>query len=278
MQNRYTYKFLSCIIIGFLAFSCRTTNATPADTTGRRYKFYVNAGVYFPETSTVLQINGKHGIGTVIYVEDLLHLDPHPIVFTANMLWKISRRSILNVRYFHYSAEGNFEDIQNQIKIRDTVISVGANLHTRWTNDYFGLNYNYAIFAKKDWSAGLSLGTRHSILSLKMNYELNSMSGEYKTSLTVPIILWGLFAEGYMAPRLRGSYSFEMFRLSVGGISGLIYENRFALEYYFIKNLGLGFSFNQILYKIDDVPFSDNFDWHIRYSLNGIQLNLHARF
>jgi hypothetical protein len=277
MQNISSYKFV-CIIITLLAFSSEVANASPADTTSHRYKIYMNAGVYFPETTTTFQFNGNHGLGTLIYVEDLLHLDRHPLLITANMFWKITKRSGVSARFFHYSVDGNFEGLDREITIQDTVINVGAKINTHWSNDYFGLNYNYAVFSKNDWSAGLSVGLRNSSLKIKLDYELNNSSGEYSESLNVPIILGGLFAEGYLAPRLRGSYSFEMFRLSLDGISGLVYENRFALEYYIIKNLGLGFSYNQILYKINDVPFSDRFDGTISYVLNGIQLNLHARF
>ena len=117
-----------------------------------------------------------------------------------------------------------------------------------------------------------------SMVRIKLEYGVNNQNGEYEKSIAIPIVLWGFFAEGYMTPRLRGIYTFEMFKLSVEGISGLVYENRFGLEYYFLKNLGAGISYNQILYRIQDIPFSDRFDGDIGYALSGIQLNLHARF
>jgi len=277
MNNISVHQLSKCICIVSLLFNFHFAKAESQDTT--RYKLYVNGGVYFPESTTTLQINGRHGLGSVIYIEDLLHVDRHPVVFSANVLWKITKRSIVNVRYFHYNVKGEFGNSENSITIRDTVITIGAKLNTRWSHNYFGLNYNFAIFSHKDWSAGLSLGLRTSFTNFKLTYEMNNgNTGEYKTSFPIPIILWGLFADGYLAPRLRGSYSFEMFRLSIDGLSGLVYENRFGLEYYFIPNLGLGFSYNQILYKIDEIPFSDSFNGQISTDLNGIQLNLHARF
>jgi len=266
--------FFTCIL---LIVSSGFAVGGTSDSTKVSPKLYVNAGVYFPESTTTFRVDGQNGLGTLIFVEEFLHMERHPLVFTANLIYKASRRSIISARYFYYHATGEFK-ISEDLTIRDTVINVGAYLKSDWTNNYFGLNYNYAIFSKKEWSAGLSLGLRASMLKIKLEYGTNTKSGEYKTSLPLPIALWGLFVEGYMAPRLRGSYSFEMFRLSMGGIGGLVYENRFGLEYYFLKNLGAGISYNQILYRINEIPFNDRFDGNVSYSLNGLQLNLHARF
>ena len=278
-MNRKTQfsTFLPCAIIAFV-MCCNEIIALPSDTVGISPKVYVNAGVYFPESTTTFQVNGSNGLGTLIFVEDFLHMDRHPFVFTLNALYKITKRSIVSARFFHYNVKGNFEISENEIKIRDTVISIGASLKTNWTNNYFGLNYNYAIFSKKDWTAGLSLGLRTSTVNVKLNYALNNNSGEYKSSIAIPVILWGLFVDGYMTPRLRGTYTFEMFDLSINSISALVYENRFGLEYYFLKNLGVGISYNEILYRIKELPFNDRFKGNISYSLSGLQLNLHARF
>jgi hypothetical protein len=267
-----------CILIALAACSFKTMKGASSDTASFTPKLYVNAGLYFPESTTTFQVNGTNGLGTLIFVEQFLHVDRSPLVFTANLLYKITRRSIVSARFFNYNVKGNFEVSENNIQIRDTMISLGANLKTKWTNNYFGLNYNYAIFSKPKWSSGLSFGMRMSMIKIKLDYDVQNKTGEYASSLAIPIVLWGLFAEGYMAPKLRGSYSFEMFKLSVNGISGLVYENRFGLEYYFLKNLGVGFSYNQILYKINEIPFNDRFDGDISYSLSGMQLNLHARF
>jgi hypothetical protein len=271
-------RFLTCTLITLAVCCFQTAKGGSSDTASFTPKLYVNAGVYFPESATTFQVNGSNGLGTLIFVEQFLHVDRSPLVFTANAFYKITRRSVLSARYFYYNVKGNFELAENDIKIRDTVISIGANLKTDWTNNYFGLNYNYAIFSKPQWSSGLSLGLRTSMIKIKLDYAVQNKTGEYSSSIAIPIILWGLFAEGYMAPRLRGSYSFEMFRLSLNGISGLVYENRFGLEYYFLKHLGIGLSYNQILYRIKEVPFDDRFDGNISYTLSGMQLNLHARF
>jgi hypothetical protein len=285
MGNRSIYKFIRCICVACFFCCCQQASASDQDSTKvqkdstrSQYKLYINAGAYFPEATTTIQINGQHGLGSVISVEDLLHVDRHPVVFSANLLWKITRRSTLSARYFHYQVTGEFGNSEHQFTIRDTVVDIGATLKTKLTHNYFGLNYNYAVFSQKQWSAGLSLGLRTSITAIKLNYEVQGKSGEYKNSLPIPIILWGLFTEGYMAPRLRGTYSFEMFRLSINGISGLVYENRFGLEYYIIKNVGIGFSYNQIFYKLKEIPFSDRLDGEFSYNLSGLQLNLHARF
>src|SRR6188768_3359479 len=106
MKNISDHQPLKWMCIVCLLFNFHSANAESQDTT--RYKIYLNGGVYFPESTTTLQINGKHGLGSVIYIEDLLHVDRHPVVFSANLLWKINKRSIVNVRYFHYNVKGEF--------------------------------------------------------------------------------------------------------------------------------------------------------------------------
>jgi hypothetical protein len=240
--------------------------------------FYINAGAFFPETETQFQADGEHGIGTLIFVEHFLNADKNPFVFTANAWLKVTKRSSFTLRYFHYVTTGHIESSESQITIRDSVIYLGATIDSRWTMDYAGLNYNYSIFAKPTWNAGLSFGLRTAFFNFLLDYETPNRSGSYDAQFPIPVALLGLFIDGYMMPNLRGTYSFEMFRLSINNLSGLVYENRFGLEYYFLKNLGAGFSFNQFLYKIDEVPLNDSFNGHVSYNLSGLQLNLHARF
>jgi hypothetical protein len=248
------------------------------DTAETPFKFYINAGAFFPETETQFQADGEHGVGTLIFLEHFLNADKNPFVFTANAWLKVTKRSSFTLRYFHYLTEGHIETSESQITIRDSVISLGAKIDSRWTIDYLGLNYNYSIFARPTWNAGLSFGIRTTLFDFVLDYETPNRSGSYDAQFPIPVALLGLFIDGYMTPKLRGTYSFEMFRLTISGLSGLVYENRFGLEYYFLKNMGAGFSFNQFLYRIDDVPLNDNFNGHVSYNLSGLQLNLHARF
>lgn len=248
------------------------------DSAEKEYKIYINAGAFFPEVETRIQADGEHGLGTVIFVENFLNADKNPFVFTANGYWKITKRSSVNARFFHYTTTGHIETSQSQITIRDSVIQIGAQIDSRLTMNYFGLTYDFSVFAKPTWNAGLSLGLRSSFFDFNLDYQTLDHSGNYSENITIPIILWGLFIDGYLTPHLRGTYTFEMFQLTVKDISGLVYENRFGLEYYFLKNIGAGFSYNQISYRINDVPLNKVFNGLISYNLSGLQLNLHARF
>jgi hypothetical protein len=244
-----------------------------------RYKYYASLGGFFPFTNSTIQLNPKdRGFGTIISLEDMFNMDENPSLVNAGAYTRISKHSTLNASYFYMSRSGHIGGTDREIQIGDTSVSVGAELNITSKLSYFGLTYNYLFIAKPDWHAGLSFGVRALHFDLDLNYRLQSETGSYSSDLTVPIALLGLNAQGFMLPRLRGSYSFEMFRLSVNSVSGVVYENRFSLEYFLLENLGVGFGYNNILYNVNEIPFSKSFEGNIKYNISGVAFYLTGRF
>src|SRR5262245_40326478 len=171
MSEVKSYQVLKLICVSSLILLNVHVAQSQPDS-AKTYKFYLNAGAYFPETETKFQANSNHGVGTLIFIEHLLNTTSHPFVFSANAYWKITKRSSLSARYFHYQVKGTVESSDSQITIRDTVINLGAELDSKWTNNYFGLTYNFSVFAKPTWNAGLSAGLRSTVFNFNLDYKL----------------------------------------------------------------------------------------------------------
>lgn len=278
-MKKRTYAFFTIALLICSLGNAQDSLKVKNDSLDFRYKYYASIGGFFPFTSTSIQLNPEDkGFGTIISLEDMFNIDENPSLINAGAYARISKHSSFNANYFYLSRNGHVGETDREIQIGDTSISVGAELNIASKVSYFGLTYNYLFIAKPDWHAGLNFGVRAIHFDLDLDYKALSKTGSYSSEITIPIVLYGLNVQGYMLPSLKGSYVFEMFRLSVNGISGLVYESRLSLEYYLLENLGLGFSYNNILYNINEIPFSETFEGNIKYNMGGVAFYLTARF
>jgi hypothetical protein len=279
MKNKFILLFalLSCVFAQAQDTSQPKSNEDSLDFA---YKYYVRGGGFFPLVSSTIQINPTNsGIGAIINMEDFLHLSSSPSLFSAEGTTRITKRSMFIVNFFKMNRHGHIETTDRELQIGDTTLEIGAQMNTDLSLNYMGLTYNYLFFAKPNWHAGVDAGVRFLNFSAEFDYTTNGgREGAYATSFTVPVLLFGVNIQGYLLPKLKGNYAFDMFRLSVNGVAASIYESRLGVEYYFLKNFGVGFGYSSILYDISELPLLDNFNGNINYSISGVSTYMTIRF
>lgn len=123
------------------------------------------------------------------------------------------------------------------------------------------------------------MGIRFLRVHTGVKLETNNFSN-YSASviLPAPVPAFGLFGSAYMTQRLRVLYNFDYFSIAINGIQGAVLDNRFALEYYFIKNLGVGGSLKYMSYQVKELPLSKDFEGEVKYTLSGFSIFFTARF
>lgn len=262
----------------FILFSTSLSAQRKADSLFKP-RFYLYAGGFAPNVTTSLRFDSKTvHVGTILSLEENLDFDDQPKLFRIDGTAKLSKRSTVALTFLQINRSRDFT-VDKEIKYLDTTIDVGASANLYFNTNYWSLSYRYSLFAKPNWSAGLSLGAR--ILTVKTGMSASSIRlGNYtsESELIVPAALIGIHGSAYLTPRFQFRYTWEYLKLNVEGINIYVFDNNLALEYYILKNVGLGASYSNVTFLVRDVPFSDEFTGEIKYSWSGFSLFLAARF
>lgn len=277
MKNLHTIFLICCSCLFYF-----TNSSVAQDTTVIKKefqpKYYLNLGVFRPYVATTIQINGSRGPGVVLSLEDNLGFSERPWLFRAEGTAKFTKRSGLALTFINLNRKQEWV-ADREVTIFDTTFDIGSKLEVFFNTTFIAASYKYSIFSKPTWDAGMAIGIRY--LQIKTGVDLQSQNfDDYAESVSVPapVPVLGLYGAAYLTERLRMRYNFDYFALSVKGTRGSVLDNRFALEYYFIKNLGIGASANFLSYQVKEVPLEKNFDGQIKYSLNGFSFFMAARF
>lgn len=242
-------------------------------------RLYLYFGGYVPEIVTSVRFDSKTAhVGTVISLENSLNFDENPKLWRADGIVRATKRSSFALTFLAINRTRSWT-IDKDIQFLDTTYTAGSSAHMYFNTNYWGLSYRYSIFVKPTWSAGLSLGAR--ILTVKTGISADSKKfGSYSSNseMVIPAALLGLHGSAYLMKRLQFRYTWEYLKLNVEGIKIYVFDNNFALEYYILKNVGLGASYSTVTYKVNDIPFNDEFTGQLEYTVSGFSMFIAARF
>ncbi|HQV00237.1 MAG: hypothetical protein JNK61_10110 [Bacteroidia bacterium] len=241
-------------------------------------RYVLHAGIFRPYVATSLQINNQYTPGTIISLEDDLGFEDRPWLFKVDGYAAITKRSAFKLTYTNLNRKSAW-DIDRDINIFDTTFHVGANLDVFFNTTFLSLSYKYNIFTKPTWDAGAAFGIRFLRIKTGAKLETNNFSKfDESVAIAAPAPVFGLYGNAYLNEQLMFRCSFDYFSVSIKGIRGFVIDNNLSLEYYFIKNLGVGAAVNFLAFRIDDLPIGENFDGQIKYNLSGFSLFLAAKF
>jgi hypothetical protein len=239
--------------------------------------FYLSAGGYSVDMQTDLRIDGRRGIGTDISLENDLKLASNAFVFVAGGIVSLKNKSEFAFTYTSTLRSRDFEVVES-FKLGDRDIDVGATANIYFNTYYYAFTWRYSIFKKPNWNAGLSLGLRAINIRTGIDAQINQRSFSDQYRVTVPSILFGVYGSAYLTPRLLGRYNFEYFQATISGIDFRVLESSASLEYFIIKNVGLGVGYNTNVYVARNIPFKDNFEGKVIYGFEGFFIKASARF
>lgn len=241
--------------------------------------FYAYVGGFAPNVTTSIRFDSKTAkIGTILSLEENLDFEDQPKLFRADVTGRTGKRSVFALTYLSINRNKSFT-LDKDIRFMDTTFETGASANLYFNTNYWAFSYRYSIFAKQNWSAGLSLGAR--FLTIKTGITASSLRlGNYNANseLVVPAPLIGIHGSAYLLPRFQFRYTWEYLKLNIEGIDIYVFDNNLGLEYYLLKNVGLGVSYSNVAFIVRDVPFSEEFTGEIKYSWYGFSMYIAARF
>ncbi len=238
-------------------------------------KFYVWAGVFYPNLNTSLRIDSALGLGTEIGLENDLNLEEDLGVFRIDGLLQLTENSQLGVTYTAIKRNRRFT-LEKDITFAGKTFEAGSNAGYEFNVDYIGATYRYNFFNERNWSAGLSAGLRGVFINTSIDGQLNDL--REKADITAPVILFGVHGSAYLTPRLLARYSLEMLYLSINDVRINVVESNASVHYFIFKNIGLGLAYSTNNYRLTDVPLWGDSEGKINFNFGGLGMYLTSRF
>ena len=240
-------------------------------------KFKLEAGVFLPAIDSNLKITSKAiGEGTGIDLENDLGFDDTITIGRVGGYWRFAKRHRLYFGYYGFNRDAS-KEIEKQIEIDDKIYDVGAKLKSTWDLDFIYADYAYSFFQGKQWELSASLGLYwlSNTLTLKGT---GTISGEEeietelteKSSVDLPVPLFGLAAEYYFTPKWRALIGASYFTLSLDEWDGSLFQCNANLEYLFHKNFGIGAGY--YYFDTDVERNTSKRVTHLDYTYNGVQI------
>ena len=240
-------------------------------------RFYVWAGMFYPNMNTSLRVDTAIGIGTEIGLENDLSLQEDLGVFRIDGLIRISENSQVAATYTAMNRNRRFT-LEKDIEFGETFIGAGANVGYNFDVDFISATYRYNFFNERNWNAGLSVGLRGVFINTSIDGQVNNRSFKETAKFTAPAILFGVHGSGYLTPRLLARYSLEAFYLSIDNVKINILEANASVHYFIFKNIGLGLAYSTNNYRVQNVPLWGDSEGKIDFNFGGLNMFLTSRF
>ena len=247
------------------------------DSTFKEPRLYVSLGSYHPNMTTSLRIDSKIGLGTELSLEDDIKLESNMTVFRTDATIRVKKRSQFVVAFTSLQRDRELT-LDEDVDFQDTTFYIDARVRAYFDLYYYSLTWRYSLYNEQNWNAGFSVGTRFVQIKTGVEASLNQNSYREDVQFTAPAILFGIHGAGYLRPRLLTRYSLEYLQLSIADMKIVAIENRFSIEYFIHKNVGLGAGYEVNSYRIKEIPLSDDFRGKVNLSFGGFNIFVAARF
>jgi hypothetical protein len=241
---------------------------------------WVDIGGTVDELTTNVGVTGAKGIGATIDFEQIFDLPGSKTTFAIQGTARVSeKRRHVDFGYVNIDRSGT-DVIDQDITWGDYTLKANANVTAEFNTQFIYFAYRYDFLhveqVRISGSAGASwvdLGT-----GLKWNGDYvdpdgNQVtgSGDKSTSIGIPVPLVGFNIDWAIAKGLVFRSYYRFFRLNASGINGGMYESGVHLNWYFIKNLGIGLGFDKTELRLNEYK-KGNDTARADYIISGIGL------
>jgi hypothetical protein len=242
---------------------------------------WVDIGGTIDEVTTNAAVTGPNGIGPTIDFEEVFDIPGSKTTFAIQGTARVSeKRRHVDFGYVDIARSGT-DIIDQDITWGGNTYQAGANVTAEFNTAFIYGAYRYDFLnedkIRLSGSAGLSwvdLGT-----GLKGNGTYTPPTGPPVTgdfnsseSIGLPVPLIGFNIDWAVAKGLVVRSYNRFFRMNLKGINGGMYESGIHLNWYFIKNLGIGFGFDRTEIKLKEYELSNGNNIKFDYVVSGFGL------
>jgi hypothetical protein len=223
--------------------------STYAQAKGMDETFRIDVGGFFQKFDTSIYLESSSGASTDVSLENLLGQDAHKKSFRVDGYWRFGRHASLVFGYLGWSRSSS-TTLQQDIQWGDYLIHSGAAADSKLRVAVPQLYYAYSTVNNGTLELGALIGisTYVNKFSLDASGSITGPGGTQSTSLssdqwhiTVPVPATGAYFRYALYPGFLVDANVKWLpSLTISGYNGGMLEYMAGLDFYFVKNVGIG--------------------------------------
>ncbi|MGH9368268.1 MAG: hypothetical protein ACRD3M_11405 [Thermoanaerobaculia bacterium] len=208
-----------------------------------------------------------------IDVTGLLGDPDHKTTFRGEGFWNFAGRSFLDFGFVSFRTD-NTRTISQDIEFGGVIYTAGAQVSSESLSRFLYAAYRYGFVKNPSFQLGLSLGISYTTLRglLSASAGVTQPDGTLiggtvtrEAEINAPVPLIGLDVEGRIAKAFSLGARVRAFGASVNPYSGSMVEALAHVDWYFVRNAGLGAAYEWTRIDIDKEQESKTVGFIYRY-------------
>ncbi len=250
MRFRLLPAALAGVVGLAFAFPATAQSGSPYGASpGMGETFRIDLGGFFQKFDTSIFLESSSGASTEISLENAFGQDTHKTSFRVDAYWRLGRHASLMLGYIGYARSAS-ATLAQDVQWGDYVLRTGSTVDSKLRVAVPQLYYTYAAVNNGTMNLGGMLGfsTYVNKMSLDASGSISgpggTTSGSYSSDqwhITVPVpatgayLLYALYPGFLLDAQVRWLPS-----MTISGYHGGMLEYRAGLDYYLVKNFGIG--------------------------------------
>ena len=241
-------------------------------------KFKLTAGLFVPINNTKVQV-GVNGSaeGTDIDFQKDLGFDAAQVTFLANLQWRISRRSRINLAYYDMNRTVT-HTLQKDITFKDQTYHINSSVDTYFNTAIYQFSYGYAIIEKPTYEVGVMIGA-HTVgtkAGISLNGATTGVNTDNNFGFTAPLPDLGIWGGYAFSDRFAVNLDFDYLSMTINNINGRIIAYNIVFSYKLIRQLDLSLAYSGLNFNVETTK--KDVTGSFRWGYNGPSLGLTFSF
>lgn len=264
-----------------LAAAAAAIWAVPAMAQTSEDKAWVQVSGYFPSIDTHARVDtASGGTGTEISFESDLDFDEDKVLPAVLAGVRLGSGFSLTAEYFSLDRSST-KGLEREITFGDVTFPVAASVTGEFNTDIYRLAVNYAVFRRTNFEAGIALGVHATDVEVAIEGEgrVGDAAARFERrsrNLLAPMPTAGVFANGYILPRLGVGGRIDYFSMEIGKYDAKLLNAQVSAMYRVHRNIGLGIGFRHVEYRV--IGTGEHLIGRVDYNFDGPTLFVHAGF
>jgi hypothetical protein len=264
----------ACAVLTFGAISTSAVRAEDfaGDVPDR---VWIDVGWAVNDISTDAVLIGKNGVGAAVNFEDVFDLNSSRS--TTRMLGSArvsAKRRWIDFGYVDIT-RSNSKVLSKNVDFGDYTFQAGGEVTTKFNTRFMYVAFRYDFLHEDKVRISGSAGMTAIKLSTGLSGQASANGGpvtavDRSGSATAPVPMVGLNLDWALTRRLVVRTYTRFFKLNLSEFNGGLFENGVRLNWYFVKNFGLGVGVDKSTLRIDELKVGNGNVLKADYSVTGL--------
>ena len=238
-----------------------------------RDRYYVGAGVYYPQTTTSASLSStRTGAGTTFDFEDALGMERAKTVPVFFGRVRLGERWRIEGEYFQLNRNGD-RQIDREIQWGDKTYTVNSQLQSSFKFSDLRLSAGYSFFKTPDKELGVAVGVH--VASYKVSLNTANVGSENE-NVTAPLPVLSAYGQFALTEHWAVSGRFDRFSLNYDKYNGNVTGVGLDLLYQPFKHVGFGLGMRNLFLQL--TATDDNKTAKFRQAFQGPVLFMNVSF